>query len=296
MVPFLLSFLLAGDEAGPQSVVGSPAFAYVGAVLAHSGIAASPFVARLVGRIFPGRNVFFARWGFTHLARVVLAFAAAVVVPHYLWPRSTGASLSEDLLRSALVFGAAGAAAIHFAHRLSPEGARALGFRRGRNARAVVAGVAAYLLLAPGIFGLGFLWPWVVERLGGVWEVQAPVKGFLALSGPRLWLAVVLAVGVMPFLEELLFRGFLQPLLVQNFRDQGGIALTSLFFAALHGWDAFLPIFGLSLLLGGIMLRTQRLVACWAVHGLHNALTIAVLLGSEEVRGMLPREAFLPLR
>ena len=84
---------------------------------------------------------------------------------------------------------------------------------------------------------------------------------------------------VLPFFEELIFRGFLQPLLVQNLGDRGGVFLTSLVFALPHGDSAFLPIFGLALLLGSLKLRTQRLSAPFAVHALHNAIVFA-LLGS----------------
>ncbi len=47
--------------------------------------------------------------------------------------------------------------------------------------------------------------------------------------------------------------------------------------AALHGPSAFLPIFGLSLVLGAVMLRTQRLVAAWGIHALHNGIQVAAL-------------------
>jgi membrane protease YdiL (CAAX protease family) len=93
----------------------------------------------------------------------------------------------------------------------------------------------------------------------------------------------LLATLVVPFFEELLFRGFLQPFLVQNFHDRGGVVLTSLFFAMLHGGSAFGPIFVLSLLLGGIALRTRRLWASWAVHAVHNGLMIAVFLYNPEL-------------
>ena len=90
-------------------------------------------------------------------------------------------------------------------------------------------------------------------------------------------IAILLAVLVAPLLEEILFRAFLQPLLVQNLSDRLGIVVTSLVFAALHGTAALVPIFALSLLLGAIMLRTQRLFAVWAVHATHNALVFLLL-------------------
>jgi len=90
-------------------------------------------------------------------------------------------------------------------------------------------------------------------------------------------------VAVIPLFEEVMFRGFLQPLLVQNLGDRGGVALTSFVFALLHGASSILPIFGLSLVLGGIMLRTQRLAAPWAVHALHNGLMLVLLFLFPEV-------------
>jgi membrane protease YdiL (CAAX protease family) len=290
------AFLLATQGEGAAALeastaIGSPELALVGALLALSGLALAPFVVFVVTRLHAGRCVFFARWGFTHLAQVVLVFLVVSALAPRVWPLPKEASLELLLARGALAFAAAGALVFHFARKLSPEGARELGLRAERNASAVAAGFASYVLLAPALFGLGLLWPWVLERLGGTWTPQAVLPAFQELAGARLALAIGLAVVVMPFLEELLFRGFLQPLLVQNFRDKGGILLTSLAFAALHGLGAFLPIFALSLLLGGIMLRTQRLVACWAVHALHNGLTLALLLASEEVRAALPRSA-----
>jgi membrane protease YdiL (CAAX protease family) len=92
---------------------------------------------------------------------------------------------------------------------------------------------------------------------------------------------VPLAVLVLPYFEELIFRGFLQPLLVQNLGDRGGVVATSAVFAALHGASPFLPIFGLSLILGGVMLRTQRLVGSFAVHALHNGLMLAYLFAMQ---------------
>jgi membrane protease YdiL (CAAX protease family) len=91
-------------------------------------------------------------------------------------------------------------------------------------------------------------------------------------------LGAALVIFVLPFFEELVFRGFLQPLFVQNLGDRGGVFLTSLVFAIPHGDSAFLPIFGLALLLGSLKLRTQRLSAPYAVHALHNAVAF-VLLG-----------------
>jgi membrane protease YdiL (CAAX protease family) len=170
---------------------------------------------------------------------------------------------------------------------------RCLGLWPGRNGRAVLAGALAYALLLPAIIGTTAWWPWVFARLGGQYELQAIVLELAALRGAALAAAVVLAVLVVPLLEELLFRSFLQPLLVQNLGDRGGVAATSVVFAALHGPSAFLPLFALSLVLGFVMLRTQRLAAAWAVHALHNGLQLALLFLVPEAGEAIGRSGLL---
>ena len=98
-----------------------------------------------------------------------------------------------------------------------------------------------------------------------------------SLSGGARALSALLVILVLPFFEELIFRGFLQPLFVQNLGDRGGVFLASLVFAVLHGDSAFLPIFCLALLLGSLKLRTQSLASCFAVHALHNAVVFLTL-------------------
>jgi membrane protease YdiL (CAAX protease family) len=237
--------------------------------------------------------VYFARWGFTHLAQVALAFVATALALELAWRPAEGAGASVLLARGVALFLPACALAVVLARRVEPEGARGLGLRPDRNLRAVGLGLAGYALLLPAILGVGWLWPWLLERLGGEWREQVVVTHFLAESGAALWAAIGLAVLVQPFLEELLFRGFLQPLLVQNFHDRPGVALTALAFAGLHGTSSFLPILALSLVLGAVQLRTQRLAAAWAVHATHNGLMLALVLGWEPFRELLPEASSL---
>ena len=77
---------------------------------------------------------------------------------------------------------------------------------------------------------------------------------------------------------ELLFRGFLLPVLVRYLGTAWGIVGTSLLFGILHGVDFVVPITGLALLLGWVRLRTGRLAAAWTVHALHNGVTVVFLI------------------
>lgn len=258
-----------------------PDVALAGAVLLAVAVSLAPAVAALVRRLFPGRNVFFARWGFSHVGLALLLFLATSMLVGGLLPRERlEQSLPWALGAVCLVFAVVSAFVVRVAQRLDPEGIACLGLRTERNGSAILAGLAAYVLLWPGLYGTMLLWPWLLSLLGESYQPQAFGSLFEGAEGAALVIGIVLAVGVQPFLEELLFRGFLQPLLVQNFRDAGGVALASVAFALPHGASAFLPIFAFSLVLGGIMLRTQRLAAVWAMHALHNGIQVAILLAA----------------
>ena len=259
--------------------LSSPGSALTGLVLAVGGLSLAPLAAFLARHIFPGRNVFFARWGFSHVLVVIGAALVSVSLAGLIaggreWPLP---EILVALLGSAAAFSGVGLVIVAYAVRLDPAGWRSLGLWPGRGARAVAAGIVSYVLLYPAQLGLLMLWPWTFEALGGDYELQEVALGIAALEGRDVWIALCLASLIVPLLEELIFRAFLQPLLVQNLGAAAGIVLTSILFAILHGPGAFLPIFALSLLLGAIMLRTQRLLAVWVVHGLHNALSFSLL-------------------
>lgn len=278
------------EAPGIEAAAVDPASALVGLVLLAGGLTMTPMAVVLARVIVPERRVFFARWRFAHLAQVVLLALFATVVAAMAVSGIDGLPIVlKGLVATALGLGTSAVLVALQALRLDPSGLRSLGFMPGGHLRAVVVGLLGYVLCLPALIGTNLLWPYLWERLGGAWEAQEVALQLPGLSGGALALAVVLAIVVQPFLEELLFRGFLQPLLVQNLGDRGGIVLASIAFAALHGGSAFLPIFGLSLLLGAVMLRTQRLSGCFAVHALHNGILVALLLFSPEtVDALLP--------
>jgi len=266
--------------------VGTLRVALTGAVLVAVTLALLPPFWLVVRRIFPGRNVFFARWGFIDVARVILvgvvaAFIAAAVLA------GIESQLLQGLAATVLIFASMSAMCARIAVRTEPSGLRALGFESGKAARSIGTGLFLYIATLPGIVGLSLMAPWFVEIGGGVWEVQSMLPEFIELSTSAKVGAVLAMVLLIPLFEEVLFRGFLQPLLVQNLREPGGIALTSLIFAALHGESMFLPVFGLSVVLGVVKLRTQRLGASWCVHAAHNAIVLGLYSYSAGLRSVL---------
>ena len=248
------------------------------AVLASLALAGP--VTALARHLFPGRNVFFARWGFSHVALVVAYyFTLAIGGGIALTVADVPLVGLRVLVFTAAVQGAVVLLVFGIARKLDPAGARSLGFGRGHHVRAVLLALVAYLAALPGILGIGYAWHWTLESLGRDVQPQVLIELVSDLSGWQLAAFAALAVVVVPFLEEVLFRGFLQPLLVQNLGDRGGVAVTALVFAAVHlSVFAFVPLLALALVLGAVMLRTRRIVATWFLHGLHNALTILGVL------------------
>ena len=255
--------------------------AEIGAILASTGIAIAPVAAALVRRFFPRKADVAPGWGLAQIAQLLgLAVGLLLAVEILLRPaegEKAPHSGLRDLGWTAAVLGACCVFAAVQAKRLDPEGVRALGFRREHNVRAGVAGVLAYGMLLPAILGVGLVWPWVLEILGAKFEPQDVLEKLTHLEPGERPLALLLGCLVMPFFEEILFRGYLQPVLARRMPGWYGVAVTSLVFASLHGKGAFLPIFALSLILGGVMLRTQRIVASWSVHALHNGLMFLLI-------------------
>jgi membrane protease YdiL (CAAX protease family) len=249
------------------------------------GIALAPLIVALVRQMVPGRRIVFARWGFSHVAQAVLVGIAGLWATTLIYrPQPGEADILAELLRGAFVQGLVCCFVLYVARRLDPDGERCLGLADGQPGllRGTFAGIVAYAMCVPALIGLQLVWPWLLELLGQDVGPQAVLEAFPGFGSKDLPYAALLAVVVVPLFEETLFRGFLQPLLVQNLNDWGGVVLTSLLFALLHGTAAFLPIFCLSLLLGGLMLRTHKLGVVWAVHGLHNALTLTLVLVAEK--------------
>ena len=92
---------------------------------------------------------------------------------------------------------------------------------------AVAALAAGGLLLSPLVSG--------IASLLHTPEVKMDVLEMLDNSPVILALFGLMAVTITPLFEELLFRGFLQPLLSRSLGVAGGIALTAILFGSLHG-------------------------------------------------------------
>ncbi|GIU74883.1 MAG: hypothetical protein KatS3mg004_1970 [Bryobacteraceae bacterium] len=146
---------------------------------------------------------------------------------------------------------------------------------------------------APFWSSLGWRFPWPNMMLTGVLGPALVI--FIAVLGEVLHTPVIdnavarllrdrwsvllvgsFAVTLGPLAEELIFRGFFQPLAVRTFGPWGGITLASLPFALLHGpqyawnWQHMLLLFLASFVFGYTRHRTGSTAASTIVHATYN--------------------------
>ncbi|MFT5291709.1 MAG: membrane protease YdiL (CAAX protease family) [Planctomycetota bacterium] len=264
-----------GDQTDPADLlVGGSVIVLLGASLLPIGDGILSRMGRSGSRI-PGA-VFFARWGFRHVGIAVSVGILAAIVGQSIALRLDAGFIGLLLSSQLLMVGTAVVAAKQ-ALRLHPEGLDALGLRLKGLSSVAGAAVITYALSFPVIYGVGALWPGLAKLFGVTIGDQEVSHQMTQLGGGALWAGIFLAVVIAPFFEEVVFRGYIQPLLVQNLHAPGGIFVTSLIFASLHG-SAFLPILALSMVLGWIHWRTHNTLACVAVHALHNGGMLTLLL------------------
>ncbi|QDU68243.1 CPBP family intramembrane glutamic endopeptidase [Engelhardtia mirabilis] len=253
----------------------SPSTVATALALTGAGVALAPVAAQVALRLRPGRNVFFARWGFSQVSVAVIAGLLLYLLGGLLPEGELTSLLRPDLL---LVGGAI--VAVVAAERTQPEGWRSLGFHRGQTGRSIAAGVATYLCCLPLLVGLTIGWPLLLGAFGGEPREVGSAVRMAQLDGTAWTMGALALVLVAPVVREVVLRGFLQPLLVQNFSERGGIALGGLLFALLQPVELFAPALGMGVVLGVIMLRTQSLAATITAHALHQALWLGLAAGA----------------
>ncbi|MDP6538198.1 MAG: CPBP family intramembrane metalloprotease [Planctomycetota bacterium] len=258
-----------------EALAPSGASALLGAGLA---VVTLPVALRLAGgggRVGADRSE--VAWGLADLLLAGLAGIVALGAVAVLAPAGPETPTVGLMVRGAAVSAAAAAAAAALVARAAPTGIAALGLGGPRPAGAAARALLVWGVALPGLWGLGLAWPWLLERIG----VDAPPPPLLeriaAAEGATLAATGLLAVILIPLFEEVLFRGFLQPVLVRCWGRGAGVLATSVLFAALHGPAAFGPVCGLSLVLGAVMLGSGRLWAPVAVHAANNALAILMV-------------------
>ncbi len=228
-----------------------------------------------------------ARWGALGVAQVLLVFFAANILVGALDPITSSEGVN-GLVRTAVVLALTGVACVAIAARSDAAGTRALGIGARGQGPAAVFGFSAYVAALPFLFAVVVAWPIVARAVGVELDQQEVLQHILALRGRDLWIASLFATLIVPFLEELLFRGFLQAALAARVGAAPAVVITALVFGSLHGAAAAGPVFALALLLGWLQVRTGRLAAPFVAHGLHNAATLAMALYAQDLVASSP--------
>lgn len=117
---------------------------------------------------------------------------------------------------------------------------------------------------------------------------QVAVKFFkTTLSYPLLFIiTIILLIVVIPMMEEILFRGFVQTWLKGKWGRMRAIVVTSMIFSAFHfsvsqglnNIELLISLFVLSCFLGFLYERQQSLLASITLHATFNAVSILAIL------------------
>jgi membrane protease YdiL (CAAX protease family) len=149
--------------------------------------------------------------------------------------------------------------------------------------RAVLLGVLLAVLFLPVGFGLQWVSAQFMTRVDVEPVEQQAVQTLRITEGwlGRAMLAVV-AIGLAPPAEEILFRGILYPAVKQAGFRRLALWGTSLLFAVIHANLAtLLPLLVLSVALTLLYERTNNLVAPIVAHALFNAINFLRLYAGE---------------
>ncbi|MFN3532924.1 MAG: lysostaphin resistance A-like protein [Candidatus Brocadia sp.] len=141
-------------------------------------------------------------------------------------------------------------------------------------------GIKRYLITLPLIILAGFVINLISSYYGQTPEMQDVVRWVLEEKSLFILVClIVFGIVIAPLIEEIMFRGFLQPALKNSLGRRYAIVASASLFAAVHmDIFAFFQIFILGMLLGYLYEKTQTLVASVMVHILHNSLTLVFLL------------------
>ncbi len=196
-------------------------------------------------------------------------------------------SLTTRTLLAALCFQGAALVLVHRfvgEHRLG--WAQAFGLDR-RVGRALAGGVLTAAVFLPAAQLLQLASAALLSR----WNIQPQTQPAVeALQQTSTWLdralMGVVAIGLAPVAEEILFRGILFPALRRAGWRRVAWWGTAVLFAAVH-WNAatFVPLALFALLLTWLYERTGNLLSCVAAHATFNGLNFAMFYLVRSVPG-----------
>lgn len=93
------------------------------------------------------------------------------------------------------------------------------------------------------------------------------------------WAGIFAVAVAGPILEELLFRGTVEKMLLKQYNPQKAILLSALIFGVFHLNPAqIVPAFLIGLMLGWVYYKTASLIPCILIHIINNSLSVYLSL------------------
>ncbi len=129
--------------------------------------------------------------------------------------------------------------------------------------------------------GVGYGFTSLLSWVGMRSEPQLLVEGLSSTpSSAAFAIGLVYAIAGAAVVEEMLFRGVLQPPLVGRFGPVRGIAVTALLFGLIHLSDpwSFLPVTVIGAIAGWLRHRTGGISAPIVFHALNNAVAVGFMV------------------
>ncbi|XP_073058384.1 uncharacterized protein [Primulina eburnea] len=126
------------------------------------------------------------------------------------------------------------------------------------------------------LFSLVFITSIIAEELMVPKDVNNPfVKQILSSGSSSVIVCSLIYCIVTPFLEEIVYRGFLLTSLSSKMKWQQAVIISSIIFSAAHfSVENFLQLFIVGLVLGSSYCWTGNLSSSLAIHSMYNALTL----------------------
>lgn len=170
------------------------------------------------------------------------------------------------------------------------QGLAGWGLTLRRSGTNIIRAVVAYVALWPVCFGLLVLSTWLLLFIPGYVPAEHDALRALRDAGSPAWvmvLTVLSAVVLAPLVEELLFRGLVQPALARKLGSEWkAILLTGLFFGIIHVplYQTMPALVFFGIVLGYAYAKTRSLTLVILIHAVFNAKTILwSLLGTAAI-------------
>lgn len=112
-------------------------------------------------------------------------------------------------------------------------------------------------------------------------------------EGRAIYLLGLFGILVAPFVEELIFRGFLFPIFEKLGGSRVAVLVTALIFSGLHvpqlwgSWPAITLIFLVGLVFSFIRARTGLLTPCWITHLMYNSTLVLAAITAQALSPMV---------